>query len=223
MVWTKDKMQISGKSDRSLVLPGNYILVESNASNFSFLNGSDPNNIFKRNISCPAFQVLKVGKKPIEIISAGQNHVHFKPQGDERMPMQIWRDKSVWNVASFLAIPYNITSLEINPEYGELKFSRETFLHDKTGIRGDSTLFYLNSGAELGLGTGGTADCYSFCPPTQVMRHLIFWTKRGHKIYSCEELDSKLEGEITPQFENALSGIETLLEKQFGEDLSFKR
>lgn len=192
-MWTKGKINID--SIDSTIVRRDYIVFEGRQY-FSFCDENSPDNVFKRSIRAPIFQVIKVHRNhPLRITSCSHSYFHVKPLDDNRMPAQIWRDKKAYDCVSLILIPFIIYPPDaVKEKLAFLESLADGFLARDNSVS-DASLYYIPHGFGVDGSHGLT---YSVVSPSQVVGHLYSWFSKNHPIYSNGRVfaDSQLEGDI---------------------------
>lgn len=225
MVWVKRNDKVFSKVRDSKIVKKDFIIAESVAKNFSFLDKENKGNIFGRDIYAPMFQIMKVHRNyPVRISSTEMSFTKIYPLKDSnfskknfRFPGEIYKDKMSYDVATFMMVPYNPDDIGAwNKDNLQEGFISEL------GEKGDASLLYLDHGLEI-----SEPYIVSEIMPSQVLLHLHNWLYNGKNIHTHEKsFEQKLEGRVcSPEgLNNNFYGIfRDKLEERFKTHFSFKR
>ena len=225
MAWIKRSKNVLNEARDSKIVRDGFIIAESTSTTFGILDKDYPENIFKRGIFAPIFQIMKVHRNhPVKISSLDMGFTKIYPLSDEnvsknnfRFPGEVYKDKINYDVVSFMMVPYDVTGMDRWEKFpikkGFVSASKE---------EGVSSLLYLEHGLSI-----DNPYCVSEVMPSQVLQHLFSWMYNGKKINSHEKtFNQKLEGLVwvpdNPRFK-LINPLTEILEKRYNTHLTFKR
>lgn len=185
MGWGKEESLLGAKSYEKVVKEG-FIYTEGDFSSSSL--GDKKNHNFGGRIPIRNINFLKVNPKAPMVITEYEGHINVTPQGDKRMPAQIWDDFRVYNRVGFIMVPYEVKST-IPKERGNTEIFSEGF-ENIDGSKSPLSVGYVNNGYEVD--NRGITTWAAITPP-QVIRQLFNWIYEG--TFECLRNAEKSLGE----------------------------
>ncbi len=154
-----------------------------------------------------------------------EGNLHIWPLSDirsskknYRFPMEVYKDKLNYDLATFMMVPYNITNS------GWKKYEISNGFVSIEGKKSNASLLYANRNTSL---HSQDELIISHVMPSQVSSHLNHWMYEGRNIISHEKtFNQKLEGKVEVPLEigkNLFSEITKTLEERYKTKLTFRR
>lgn len=225
MAWVKRKIDLDFVDSK--IIKNDFIIAEGSTLAYSFLSKDEKQNPFKRSLWAPIFYIFRAHKNHPMKILINNGNLHIWPvsdfnvsKKDFRFPMEIYKDKLNYDLATFMMVPYNYNIT--NSKWKKYEIS-EGFISVE-GKKSSASLLYADRNTSLHQQDTLTT---SHVMPSQVLYHLGDWMQDGKRITSHEKtFNQKLEGRVEIPLEagkKIFSEIAKTLEERYKTKLTFRR
>jgi len=217
-MFIEDRVNIDGPSDE-MVVNSDYVLATGQTRGYSFecidkVLGDIPR--------LPVFHVLRVNEgKPLRIYSMGASHVSilpadweklFAPETKFRAPADVYEDKTYWDIASFIYVPFGVKDSGKWESYS----LRNSFTSGNRIANGD---LLFTDGPLSSIDQSVTAI---HVMPSQILKSFWNWLIRGDLVYSGDEIIGRFGIEPNKENREFVANLMKRLEEVYDTQLTFK-
>lgn len=224
-MWIKDDIIPSKMADVKVV-KRDFLVVEASTMSYSFLNGDDSRNPFSRSLSVPEFYIWKIHRNHPMVVRNRDGFTSIWPKEElnenlqSRFPLEFARDRMAYDLATFVAVPFELSSESKSISIFNLGHS----FYPKGNQNGRKASLYYIEHENLVHSQDNLKKISPGVMPSHVLNHLLYWLMDGQNIYSHEKtFNQRLEGRIEvalPLVRELQSKLVPLLEKRYKTRLS---